>query len=232
MNETDIQNNYMKLMDMKRLRVLPALAASLALAMLSACGGGKDAGKGTDTDTVTQAEAVAEAAEAPSFMLTSDALGPVRVGESLDALPDSVPGLYDSVTNQPGYDCETRIFSRTAPDGTIFYPFTVLDFGEGKVDVILLNDDQCGVSTPDGGVITLSSPFADVLSLPGVESRWQQLDGSGLWFWTWEGLWFQPSLENPGDEVGAKLYDSRRAPRAEDFPSTVTIGYIATGLPF
>ncbi len=220
---------------MKRKMIFKTFAVALAVLLLPACGS-----RGTHdsvTDSSSRGEeldlgAGDESQEGVRVMLTSQGLGSVRVGESLTSLPDSVPGLYDSILVQEGEDCRTLTFARSTDRGITMYPFSILDFGNNLVDVILLNDDQCGVENPQGGVITLSTPFKSVLSLPGISARWEEVEGSGAWYWTWEGLWFQPSLDNPGDSLGARLYDGRSAPQISDFSDEVTIGYIGTGLPF
>lgn len=218
---------------MKRKLIMITLAAALAGSLLSCGSRGADgfAKDSADSEEVALG-GTAEGDNGVRMMLISQGLGPVRVGESLDSLPDSVPGLYDSAMLQEGEDCRTLIFARSTDRGLTMYPFSVLDFGDNRVDVILLNDDQCGVQTPEGKVITLSTPFKNVLTLPEVSARWEEVEGSGAWYWTWEGLWFQPSLDNPGDSLGARLFDGRSAPVADDFTDEVTIGYIGTGLPF
>lgn len=221
--------------DMKRNLIKLTFAALMTAGLLTSCGGRGAKTPASDSASATEdamADIPGEGDEPVHLMLTSQGLGPVRVGESLQALPDSVSGLYDSVLVEETDDCKTLTFVRATDRGVSMYPFSVLDFGSGKVDVILLNDDQCGVETPDGEVITLSTPFKTVLGLPDVSARWEEIEGSGAWYWTWQGLWFQPSLENPGDALGARLFDGRSAPGLSDFPDDVTIGYLATGLPF
>lgn len=216
------------------LTMTPVILAALILTGLaSGCGGnGSGHADSAGDDDIEIRTHVENTDTLPYFPLTAEGLGPVHVGMDLESLPPRVNGLYTTMTVEQGFECETVVFSNTKAPDTVTFPFTVLDFGQGKADVILLNDDQCGVNRPEGGRLTLSSPFAEVLSLPGVQARWEGWDGGGAWYWTWQGLWFQPSPVNPGEDLTDKLYDNREAPVASDFTPDVTIGYIGTGLPF
>ncbi|MDE7160245.1 MAG: hypothetical protein K2O24_05325 [Muribaculaceae bacterium] len=209
--------------------ILPAISLFLA-----ACGGGggKDRDSAAAADSQRAAEAAAMPDTLPTFYLTAEGLGPVKVGMAVNSLPEKVEGLYTGRSAEQGFDSSAYVFSNADAPESDTYPFTVLDFGSDRVDVILLNDDQCAVAVPGAADITLSSPFTAVLALPGVKAEWETVEGSGAWYWTWEGLWFQPSLDNPGDEAARKMYNGASAPVASDFGQSVTIGYIATGLPF
>ncbi len=207
------------------------LASALTLA---SCGSGKSGA--TDSAAIADSEKAARAAAMPdtlpTFYLTSEGLGPVKIGMRVSDLPAQVAGLYTERSVENDYESTAYVFSNADAPEAFSYPFTVIDFGEDKVDVIILNDDQCAVAVPEGDDITLSSPFASVLALPGVKAEWETVEGNGAWYWTWEGLWFQPSLDNPGDEAAKKMYDGKAAPVASDFSKDVSIGYIGTGLPF
>ena len=206
----------------------------LVILFLASCGGGKgnDGDSTAIADSLRAAQATAAADTLPTFYLTAEGLGPVKIGMRVSDLPAVVPGLYTSRSSEEGFESSAYVFTNDDAPENNTYPFTVLDFGSDKVDVILLNDDQCAVAVPESADITLSSPFASVLALPGVRAEWETVEGNGAWYWTWEGLWFQPSLDNPGDEAAKKMYDGSSAPKAGDFGENVTIGYIATGLPF
>lgn len=210
--------------------LLLTLASALSLA---SCGGKSVSGDSiAAVDSEKAAEAAAMPDTLPTFYLTSEGLGPVKIGMNVNDLPVSIPGLYTGRTVENDYESTAYVFSNGDASETFSYPFTVIDFGEDKVDVIILNDEQCAVAVPQGEDITLSSPFAAVLALPGVKAKWESVEGNGAWYWTWEGLWFQPSLDNPGDEAAKKMYDGKSVPVASDFGKNVTIGYIGTGLPF
>lgn len=206
------------------------LLSLLFIFTLASCSGsGNATADSAAADSLAAVEA--EADTLPRFYLTSRGLGPVSVGEPLDSILPGFKGLYTAVNREPGYECESLVFCNGEAPEADTYPFTVLDFGGGKVDVILLNDTQCAVQTPEGD-ITLDTPFVRVLSLPGVKAEWQSLDNAGAWFWTWQGIWFQPAVDSPDEALGHKLYDSGSAPTAADMSGSIRTGYIGTGVPY
>lgn len=219
---------------MKYIHGNSTLLLTLVSALSLASCGGKNASNDSiaTVDSDKAAEAAAMPDTLPTYYLTSEGLGPVKIGMNVNDLPLDIPGLYTGRTVENDYESTAYVFTNEDAPEAFSYPFTVIDFGGDKVDVIILNDEQCAVAVPQGDDITLSSPFAAVLALPGVKATWESLEGNGAWYWTWEGLWFQPSLDNPGDEVAKKINDGKSAPVASDFSKDVTIGYIGTGLPF
>lgn len=78
----------------------------------------------------------------------------------------------------------------------------------------------------------IGDSFANVLSIPGVQAEWIGYDDGGMWYWTWDGLWFAPSQQGLGEILSRKLYDSKETPSAADFSDDVKVGFIGTGLPF
>lgn len=160
------------------------------------------------------------------FFLTSDSIGPVRVGEKISDLPQAVANLYDVVLTTETPDAMAYTFLLAdVPQ------FTIYDFMEGKVDVIALEGNARAINTPDGEMRT-GDEFSKVLALKGVESEFQNFDDSGIWYWKWNGLYFGVDETGISESLGAALSEGKRPPRASEFTPDVKIGYIATGLPF
>lgn len=208
---------------------LHILVASFAAAMLLyACGSGKKA----DSDSVVADSVVAESPEVdsvPTFFLTPDGIGPVRIGMSVDSLPEIVAGLYDHVTEGEDEIGMARLFYNHSG-----VSFTALDFMEGKVDLIYLDNAYVKVATPEGD-LALGDEFNRVLALPDAEAIWQDYDeasGIGMWYWNAGEIWYAVDQSTLTDALKRKLYDSSLRPVKADFDENVRIGYIGTGLPF
>lgn len=201
-------------------------AALTATLLLASCSGKKDASAGNDTDSAVTAEMEAQAPGLPVYSLTPDSIGPVRVGEKIDKLPQAIPDLYDVVlpTETPDAMAYTYLLADVPQ-------FTIYDFMEGKVDVIVLEGNARCVKTPDGE-LRVGDDFSKVLALPGVKSEWAGMDDTGVWYWIWNGIYFGVDETNIGEALATALSSSRQAPRAGLFTPDVKIGYIATGLPF
>lgn len=202
------------------------LYAGALLLLLASCSGHK-ATEATTQDSALTGEAESPVAGPTDFTLTADSIGPVHVDEQISRLPPAVPNLYDYVlpTETPDAMAYTYLLEDVPQ-------FTVYDFMEGKVNVIALEGNARGVATPDGGTIRVGDDFSRVFALPGVESEWESLEESGVWYWKWRGLYFGVDEMNLNEKVGAALCDGRHAPRASDFTPGIKIGYIGTGLPF
>lgn len=160
------------------------------------------------------------------YYLTSDSIGPIYVGNPVNNLPPSVPGLYDNVVMN-----ETPIAMAYTFILGIEPQFTVYSFTESLVDVIVLEGNSRGVNTPDG-VVSICDPFSKVLALKGSRSVWQSFEGEGIWYWEWNGLWFGVDESNISEQLELALYDEKHPPRAAEFTEDVKIGYIGTGLPY
>ena len=197
-----------------------------ALALTGCHGGGKTAS--ADTDTVMPANPADDSvAELPVAYLTKDSIGPVKIGMSINIVPMEAEGLYDKKLNGATQDAVTLDFSLGGHPRFVAY-----DFGEGVIDVINLIGADVKVKTLKGD-IGIGDPMAIVLDLPGVQAEWSGYDGSGMWYWTWEGLWFAPAQENLSQGLSQRLYHSVQAPTIKDFENeNVAIGFIGTGLPF
>lgn len=205
---------------MKRILVtLPTIA------LLAACGG--EQRRGTDTaaaDTLT--DTVASAPQPATLLLSKDSIGPIALFTPTESLPQEMEGVYTSIEKDEGGDATQYNFYR---DEEVL--FTALDFGAGKTDLIVAGSPDVKVMV-EGEEINIGTPFAHLLSLKGVTPEWAQMDDMGTWYWQYRGLWFAPDQMHLPEALVRKLYDSRTCPTSQDFPDTVTVGYIATGLPF
>lgn len=203
------------------------LCSALAL-LLAACGGSN---KNASADSAKSDSAETLSMEAPvagpvDYYLTADSIGPVHVGSPISDLPAAVPNLYDMMLTTETPDAMAYTFMLAD-----IPQFTVYDFMEGKVDVIALEGNARSIQTPDGEIRT-GDEFTKVLALPGVQSEFQSMDDMGIWYWKWNGLYFGVDETGISESLGNALSDGKRPPRAAQFPASVKIGYIATGLPF
>ena len=224
---------------MKTLRYV-ALAA-IGAALLSGCGKSKnEAAMATDSIAADNLNPADDAvAWVPVPYLTSRHIGPadtlgvidtvagLHIGMPVSQIPDSIAGLYNLKRNTDSGDAVAIEFLEDGVERFVAY-----DFGEGNIDVINIIGGDVKVKTMKGD-LTVGSPMTAVLNLPGVQAEWSSYDGNGMWYWTWEGLWFAPSQENLSTELSHRLYHSGQAPTMKDFEDDeVTIGFVGTGLPF
>lgn len=202
-----------------------ALIASALLIMYS-CGGNKSGESGANNDSAATAEMESPVAGPTDYFLVGDSIGPIHVGEHISTLPAAVPNLYDNMitTDTPDAMAYTFLLADVPQ-------FTIYDFMEGKVDVIALEGNARGVTTPTGE-LRVGDEFSKVLAIPGVESEWEGLDDMGIWYWKWNGLYFGVDETEIPENLGEALCDEKRPPRAALFTPSVKIGYIGTGLPF
>lgn len=201
--------------------------AFFVMLTLTSCGGHKQEAA-TDTDSIEAGNPADEiTAEMPAVYLTKDSIGDIKIGMSINEVPYSIEGLYTRKENGASPDAVTIDFIQ---DDHV--RFVAYDFGEGKIDVINLIGNDVKVKTLKGD-IGIGDQMAEVLDLPGVSAEWSGYDGNGMWYWTWEGLWFAPAQENLSQSLSQRLYHSGQAPTIKDFQEDkVTIGFIGTGLPF
>ncbi|MEZ3532699.1 MAG: hypothetical protein K1V90_06485 [Muribaculaceae bacterium] len=200
---------------------------AMCATLLAGCGKGSEKG-GSDSDSVADeipADVTASAGKQEAC-LTKDSIGAITIGMDINAVPDSVPGLYVRKVNGASPDAVTMDFEDE--DGERFIAY---DFGEGKIDVINLIGSDVKVKAPRGA-FGIGDSFSKVLELPGVQTEWSGYDGGGMWYWRWEGLWFAPSQDNLPTVLSRRLYHSESAPTSADFTDDVTVGFIGTGLPF
>lgn len=211
---------------MKKLFLM--IFAGVGIAGMLLCGCSKGSGSETsDSDSVNVEETLTEEGpEGTVYYITRDSIGPVRIGMNIEAVPDSVDGLYNKKVTGASPDAVTIEFSNANGESFVAY-----DFGEHKVDVVNLIGNYIKVKAPRGE-FSLGDEFSRVLELPGVKAEWAGYDDTGMWYWTWEGLWFAPSQENLSETLTRRLYHSDMAPTHNDFSDDVTIGFIGTGLPF
>lgn len=203
-----------------------AALALLAAGILSSCGGKKTDSNADSIrpDSTGQAELLPDSIDS-GYYLTADSIGPVHVGMALSDIPDRCPDLYDAQVPAETPDATAVTFLRNMDP-----IFTVYDFMEGKVDVIVLESPAIGVKT-QSGLLCMGDSFEKVLALPGVRSEWAGMDETGMWYWTWNGIWIGVDESNISDELAQALVTQRHPPRAA-LLKTARVGYLATGLPF
>ncbi len=202
------------------------LLAAMALT-LAACGGNQESSTSSAASDSAETVSMESPVAGPvNYYLTADSIGPVHVGDEISNLPAAVANLYDMMvtTETPDAMAYTMMLADIPQ-------FTIYDFMEGKVDVIALEGNSRSISTPDGE-LRVGDEFAKVLALPGVQSEFQSMDDMGIWYWKWQGLYFGVDETNIPESLGNALSEGKRPPRAAEFPASVKIGYIATGLPF
>lgn len=201
-----------------------ALTTAFSVAMLFvSCSGKQDKQAQADSDTAVIA--VADTVQVVEYMLTASGVGPVVTGMSVDSIPGSVAGLYDSFSIQPMPEgCDAYFFTS---DGANV--FVGRDFGQKRVDVISLESPVLEASA-DGMMVRVGDYAADIIGSPGV--RAELIDGEFSSFWVWRAgdLWIMVDEGSCGQE-GHRLYDPREAPSGRDLGDGAVIGYVGTGLP-
>lgn len=230
----------------KRYLACCAALTLLAAGTLSSCGGKKTAAV-TDSSRPDSSEETALLPDSidTGFYLSADSIGPVHVGMALSDIPDRCPDLYDTQVPAETPDATAITFLRGMDP-----IFTIYDFMEGKVDVIVLESPAVGVKIPvepaqeggeanaeaadaggQPGLLCLGDSFEKVLALPGVRSEWAGMDETGMWYWTWNGIWIGVDESDISDQLAQALVTQRHPPRAA-LLKTARVGYLATGLPF
>lgn len=200
--------------------------------LAAGCSGNSAKEGASDSDSAGRLSTEVPEFERETWYLTPDSLGPVHVGMKISEIPENWPGLYTEIQKERAYDTDAYNFLLDEEvDRAACYPFTVIDFGMGNADIIMLNDTLVKVATPAGD-ISVATPFREVLKLEGIEPQWEEVEGNGAWFWKWEGLWFQPSQEQMDQETSSRLYDGNRRPDDLKFAPEITTSLISTGLPF
>ena len=200
--------------------------AAFCVVLLATFCGHSNKNDAIDSDSIAIMDMVETVAAANTTYINKDSIGAVYIGQPITELADSIPSLYTSKENGASPDAVTVTFSN--PDGEQFVAY---DFGEGKIDVLNVIGTDIKVNAP-GGEFGLGDSFSKVLQLPGVAVEWSGYDDSGMWYWTWEGLWFAPSQDKLSPELSRLLYNSGTEPAASDFSEENTVGFIGTGLPF
>lgn len=207
---------------MKQLYIL--ITVMITAGIFASCGGKNKAEQ--NSDSAQTAEMESPVAGETEYYLTPDSIGPVFVGEQISEIPPAVANLYDHmlVTETPDAMAYTFLLADIPQ-------FTIYDFMEGKVDVIMLEGNSRGVMTPKGE-LRVGDEFSKVLQLDGVESDWEGFDGEGIWYWKWKDLYFGVDEMGLTEKFATSLQDDKMPPRASDFTPDIKIGYIGTGLPF
>lgn len=201
------------------------IAFLACILLLTSCGGGN---KNTAEDSSPFVDDIPEEGDVRETFtyITKDSIGGIWIGQSVNEVSDSIPGLYTHVTHGASPDAVTITFC--GPEGERFIAY---DFGEGKIDVLNLINSMVKVRNGERS-FGIGDSFSNILSLPGVETEWSEYENSGTWYWKWDSLWFAPSQESVTAGLSRKLYHSDTCPEAEDFDESVKIGFIGTGLPF
>lgn len=215
-------------------RCIILLAMAACSVLLCMCGHKGGTSTDTDNDTMTIKPETDDTASGKTVsrlpILTSDSLGAVRVGMPIDSLPPVCEAFYDSIGRITECEYEEYVFSRQGRP-----MFAVIDFGDGKVDLITLLSSEIGV-VAGTTELHIGDNFSRLLTQRATQAEWAGYDAVGRWTWTNGGVWYMPD-ENMGNSAAAQhllkhLYDSMAAPDPEEFPENVVIGYIGTGLPF
>lgn len=220
------KSDFMKA-DSFRFSNLSPLVVSVILAS-AVCGScGSESGTTADSESVVAVDSVVEEVPADTvFHFSSAGVGPLEQGMPVESWPEKVEGLYDNVDVQGGGDAnQYEFFLSERP------MVTVLDFGEGKADLVILSDPAVKVKVGERE-LGLGDSFSELLDNPEVKASWEQLDDDGMWYWNLGGMWFAPKQDMIPEDLARKLYDPATPPSREDFPPEVGIGYIANGLPF
>lgn len=202
---------------------------ALVSLFLASCSGNKtmksedSASQTENKETEVQTKSTEDTSK---FYLTSDSIGPIHLGLSVNELPRYVASLYDQYEHSDTPDAMTIIFLKDNKP-----QFIVYDFGEAEVDVIATLSQDIKVNSPNGP-ISLGDPFTKVLSLEGAEPEWVNFENDGMWHWKWEGLWFAPAQNPLPEKLVTKLFNHDAAPEISDFTDEVKIDFIGTGLPY
>lgn len=201
-----------------------AVTATVSVMILSAC----SADKHTigDSETISVTEDMESTDSIPHYVFTPEGIGSITPGMRIGEWPEETNGLYTHIDNESGGEADQYNFYK---DDEL--SFTVLDFGEGKADLIIVDNPEMDVKVGNN-TVNMNTPFSLLLSNPEVKPEWEQLDDEGMWYWKVNGLWFAPSQENLTPALTDKLYNPATPPVKADFPEDVKIGYIGTGLPF
>lgn len=209
-------------------RWLMPVGCLLALLLSGSC---SNNGKGKPEDSSAADTMVAAGTEqeivSSDIVLTPEGIGPIRIGMSPDSIPERVPGVYDSVVAEEGYESNSYLF---LDEGRAI--FTAYEFTPGSIDVIGAESPRVVVVGRDGDLLRIGGEFSGVLALPGVKADWEHADSEGMWCWSWSGLWFQPDQTRLPESLAKRLYNDKEAPVADLFTPEVKIGYMGTGLPW
>lgn len=202
----------------------------MLLIIVSSCAGEK---KSQKTDTIMEQEAqetIVRSDEAeneePEYYLTHDGIGPIRLGISVNNLPESIENLYSRKAQGSTPDAMTIIFYDNEGPA-----FTAYDFGEAVIDLITLDSHKIKAGN-EKHLLSIGESFNKVMEIDGAEPQWVDLDAGGMWYVMADSLWFGAAQETINQELSRKLYNPDAEITKEDFPQNVKIGFIGTGLPF
>ena len=207
-----------------------AVVLAFATAVISCGGGSSDRVADSVGSAVEKAD---EAVDVPSdVLMCADSVylssgGAIPIGLDVTDIPESIDGLYDNVER----DTQESIGEYHFMHGEE-YIFTALDFGDGRIDLLMANTFSIIAPFAGESPVGLSVPFSRILGLPGVQTEWCELDDTGMWYWTWRGLWFAPDQSHLTPSLSTSLYNEEKRPSVNDFDDSVTVGYFGTGCPF
>ncbi len=203
------------------------LFSAICSVIIAACGSShKETSIDSDSMAIVEELPLETVATSEVAYVTKDSIGHIFVGMPMHEVPDSIPHLYSNKENGASEDAVTITFLDGEREKFIAY-----DFGEGNIDVLNVIGTNVKVKTPNGN-LGIGDQFAKILDLPGVETEWSGYDGTGSWYWIWNGIWFAPSQETLTEQLSKHLYDYHNPPTSEDFSDEIKIGFIGTGLPF
>lgn len=198
--------------------------AAFALLLAACSSNNKQTTGDTDSAFIQEAEAAADSVSLP--VLTEQGLGDIRIGMSLDSLPQGVVNLYDRIVEDSTPDA--RVLNCIMGEETMF---TIYNFGENKVDMISLTTPAIGVQG-DNGLIHCGDTMESLLQQKGVTTEWVSMDDSGMWYWRYNGLWITPDPAGCPQPLIEAMGNRRTPPSASLIPADLKIAAIATGLPF
>lgn len=199
------------------------IAGVALMGLLAACSGNKSASSAdTDSAFISAAEEKEDSILSDVPQLTDKGIGAVRVGMSLDSLPQGIDGLYDRTETDDTPDAH---MISCYLGGELM--FNIYDFGENKVDVISVLSPRI-----DCGGIHIGDAMQGLIALGGVTTEYAALDESGEWYWRYKGLWITPDPAKCTPALIEALSDGKNPPSASLFPDPLPIAAISTGLTF
>lgn len=185
--------------------------------------------KEIETDTVVESieeQVIEEEPQFKTFYLTTDSLGPVKIGMRIKEIPENHQGLYDNIS----------VDSLSSPLTVSFYldndiQFSGYDFGEGTIDLIILDSPAIKIMTPKGE-FGIGDSFKEIVNAGNFEPEWGDTEHHGVWYWNFNGIRISPAQEKLSREFSQKLFNEHVTPSKNDIDDSAVIGFIGTGMPF
>lgn len=212
------------------IRVILLANICLSLFMLASCGGKENTSAAGSESVQFPQLPIDTLAAVKEYSITQFGIDTICVGMSVADIPEKVDGLYDTFAPGPDISDIEALQYDFSLNGNV--RFSILDFGDGLVDVVFVSDYTIDVQLPNGKApLVLGEDMSRVLELPGVHSKWNPYDSLGFWAWEWQGLWFMFDKDGINESNSMKLFNAHQPPTASDLRD-MKIGYIGTGLPY